>query len=153
MLEHALFAIALLAGSLLFALVEIQIEGPHGWASRLPTWRYERPWTRRLLGARAITGYHLYVHLFVLLLAHLPYLLDLVEPSVAAELRVLAFLVLFWILQDFLWFVLNPAYGIGRFHPRYAWWHAPNWWWIMPRDYWLFMPLGLVLYALSWTSS
>ena len=24
--------------ALLFALAEIEIEGPHGWAERLPTW-------------------------------------------------------------------------------------------------------------------
>ena len=30
----------LLAVSLLTALLEIQIEGPNGWAAKLPTWRY-----------------------------------------------------------------------------------------------------------------
>jgi hypothetical protein len=150
MLEHVLFVLTLCVASLLFALIEIQIEGPDGWASALPTWRYERSWTRRLLGARAVTGYHLYVHLFVLLIAHLPYALGLVRPSMPAELRILSFVILFWVLQDFLWFVLNPAFGIRRFHPAHVWWHAPNWWWIMPRDYWIFTPLGVGLYLLSW---
>ena len=149
MLEHTLFALTLLLSSVLFALVEIQIEGPDGWASRLPTWRLESAWTRRFLGARIVTGYHLYVHLFLLVAAHLPYGLGLLRPSPSAEARILAFLILFWILQDFLWFVLNPSFGIRRFGPRHAWWHAPNWWWIMPRDYWIFTPLGLPLYLLS----
>ncbi|HEY7462216.1 MAG TPA: hypothetical protein VIC59_10115 [Gemmatimonadota bacterium] len=150
MTRHILFLLALLSASTLFALAEIQIEGRHGWASRLPTWRFESPWTRRLLGARAVTGYHLYVQLFMLVALHLPYGLGLARPSLAAELRILSFLLLFWVVQDFLWFVLNPSFGIRRFDARHAWWHAPNWWWIMPRDYWLFTPLGLLLYMLSW---
>ena len=64
----------------------------------------------------------------------------------ALELRVLAFLILFWILEDFLWFVFNPDWGIRRFRPEYVWWHAPNWWGPLPRDYWLFLPLAAGLY-------
>jgi hypothetical protein len=97
-----------------------------------------------------VTGYHLFIHIFVLLLAHLPFALSLVPFSLGAELRILSFLILFWLVEDYLWFVLNPAFGWRRFRREEIWWHAPNWWWIMPRDYWLFGPLGLFLYALSW---
>jgi hypothetical protein len=150
MLEHVTFASGLVTAAFLFALVEVQVEGPHGWASRLPTWRYERPWTRKVLGARAVTGYHLYVHLFFLVMVHLPFILGTVRPSLPLELRILSFVILFWILQDFLWFVLNPSFGIARFRREYVWWHAPNWWGLMPRDYWLFGPLGVLLYVASW---
>src|SRR5215216_3987742 len=40
----------LFAYSLLFALVEVEIEGPHGWAETLPTWYRVRPWYARLFG-------------------------------------------------------------------------------------------------------
>lgn len=139
----------MVAAAALFALLEIQIEGTEGWARSLPTWRVENRWTRRLLGARAITGYHLYVHLFLLLVLHLPFLLHLVAFTWAAEARVVAFWCLFWVLEDFLWFVFNPAYGVRAFTPEKAWWHAPNWWWFMPRDYWIFIPVGLWLYVVS----
>lgn len=150
LLYHITFGVGLLAAASVLALLEIEIEGREGWAGRLPTWRLTNAWTRRLLGARSLTGYHVYVHLFVLILAHLPYLLGLIRPSITAELRILAFLLLLWTLEDFLWFVLNPAYGIRRFRREEIWWHAPTWWWIMPRDYWIFVPLGVALYILSW---
>jgi hypothetical protein len=145
-MRHLLFGMGLLAASALFALLEIQIEDGSGWASALPTWRYQTAWTRRVLGARAITGYHIYFHLFVALMAHLPYVLGAAAPSWSLELRILSFLIFFWVVEDFLWFVLNPAFGIRRFRRDLIWWHAPNWWGIMPRDYWIFLPPGLALY-------
>jgi hypothetical protein len=149
-LQHLVFAGFLILTSLLFALVEIQIEGPHGWASALPTWRYESRFTRLLLGNRAITGYHVFFQFFVIALLHLPYALGVGPLSAAVELRILSFAALFWVIEDFLWFVCNPAFGVKAFNPERAWWHAPNWWLIMPRDYWLFLPLGILLYVLSW---
>jgi hypothetical protein len=148
---HVAFFGTLFAAAAIFALLEIEIEGGSGWASNLPTWRFENRWTRLLLGSRQVTGYHLYVHLFVLILLHLPFALGLSMPGLHAEARILAFLVLFWILEDFLWFVFNPAYGVRRFNPESVWWHAPAWWWIMPREYWIFTPIGLGLYVWSWT--
>jgi hypothetical protein len=149
-LPHLTYLAALLALSAAFAQLEIEIEGSAGWASGLPTWRVENRWTRRLLGARALTGYHLFIHIVVFILAHLPFALALVPFSWGLELRILSFLVLFWLVEDYLWFVLNPAFGWRRFRRELIWWHAPNWWWIMPRDYWLFGPLGVLLYILSW---
>jgi hypothetical protein len=146
---HLLFTVAVLLVSILFALVEIQIEGPHGWASRLPTWRIENRWTRWLCGSRPLTGYHLYVWLFVLAVAHLPFLLALCPWSWPAQLRIAAFLILFWIVEDFLWFALNPAFGLRRFRRRDVWWHARAWWWIMPREYWLGIPAALAIYWLA----
>lgn len=147
---HLAFAGTVLAAALTFALLEIQIEGSRGWAAGLPTWRVENRWTRIFFGRRALTGYHLYVHLFLGVLVHLPFALGFAAFSWRGEARIAAFLVLFWILEDFLWFVLNPAFGVGRFTPEHAWWHAPSWWWIMPREYWIFAPMAVALYAWSW---
>lgn len=61
----------------------------------------------------------------------------------------LSFFILFWILEDWLWFVLNPAYGIRKFRKEHVWWHAKDWWWIMPRDYWIFLPVGIWLLVIS----
>lgn len=147
---HLAFVFGLIAAAAFFALLEIQVEGRAGWASNLPTWRVENRWTRLLLGSRAITGYHVYAHLFVLVALHLPFALGLAPLTWQAEARVLAFLILFWILEDFLWFVFNRDFGIARFTREHVWWHAPAWWWIMPREYWIFAPIGLALYILSW---
>jgi hypothetical protein len=150
-LAHFLFVVALVAIAAAFARLEIEIEGREGWAAALPTWRIENRWTRWLLGSRPITGYHVWVHVFVLLFLHLPYAASLVRPSWATEFRLLAFLVLFWILEDFLWFVLNPAYGLARFRQEHVWWYARSWWGFFPREYWLFLPIGIALYIASWT--
>jgi hypothetical protein len=39
-------------------------------------------------------------------------------------------------LEDFLWFVLNPAYGLEHFSAAYIPWHK-HWWWFAPSDYWI----------------
>lgn len=145
-MSHLIFFSLLAAAAAAFAVLEVHIEGGSGWARSLPTWRFSNRWTRALIGAREITGYHVWVHLFVFLIAHLPYAIAPELLGWGVELRILAFLVFFWILEDFLWFVFNPAFGVRRFTPRHAWWHADSWWAFMPRDYWIFLPLGLLLY-------
>jgi hypothetical protein len=46
---HLLLLLAwVLAMAVIFAKVEIHIEGPHGWAAKLPTWRIEDHWLLRL---------------------------------------------------------------------------------------------------------
>jgi len=148
-MPHLQFVIAVTVVATLFALAEIQIEGPHGWAVNLPAWRVENRWTRLFYSAKPLTGYHLYTQLFTLALIHLPFALGLVAWSGKMEARVLAFFILFWVVEDFLWFILNPAFGLKRFKREHIWWHAPTWWWIMPRDYWIFTPIGILLYGVS----
>lgn len=146
---HGVFFLAVAVTALLFALVEIQVEGADGWAAKLPTWRVENRWTRIFYGGRPLTGYHLWVQLFVLAMVHVPVGMGFVAPGLAVEARVLAFMGFFWILEDFLWFVINPAYGISKFRAEHVPWHGHQWWWFMPRDYWLFLPLAGLLYWLS----
>ena len=67
-----------------------------------------------------------------------------------AEARIFAFLILFWTVEDFLWFVANPAYGLKRFTPKHIPWHRRSWWGIMPRDYWIMPPIAGLLYWLSY---
>lgn len=144
------FAAPLIAASIIFALLEIQIEGPDGWAAALPTWRVENRWTRLFWGGRPLTGYHVYVQAFVLLMLHLPLALGVLRPSLPIEIRLLAFLTLFWVLEDFVYFVLNPAFGVRRFSKSHIPWH-PHWWWFLPREYWIFTPIGIALYLWSRT--
>jgi hypothetical protein len=152
-MPHALFIVTLGIAAVLFALLEIQIEGPHGWAASLPTWRVDNRWTRLFYSSKPLTGYHLYTQLFALALVHLPFALRMAPLTWRMEARVLSFFILFWVLEDFLWFLLNPAFGLKRFRPENIWWHAPKWWWIMPRDYWVFIPVGILLYRLSYANS
>ncbi len=149
MTNHLVFFAFLIVVSGFFSLIEIQSEGQNGWAAKCPTWKIENQWTRKFFNGKPLTGYHLYFLLFMIFIAHLPYGLSFVPVSLANELKIISFLIFFFILEDFLWFVFNPAYGIRKFKSENIWWHAPNWWWIMPRDYWIFTPIAMALYILS----
>jgi hypothetical protein len=147
--EHLLFFGGLGLTALVFALLEVEIEGSKGWASGLPTWRYDGRFARMLFGGRTVTGYHVYAHAAVFLFLHSSYFIGRVPFTWSTESRILAFLILFWIIEDFLWFVVNPAYGVRGFRPSEARWHRRSWWWIMPREYWIFLPVAVALYLLG----
>ncbi|MCX6678560.1 MAG: hypothetical protein NTU95_11555 [Methanothrix sp.] len=147
--EEFIFCFYLVIVSAVLALLEIQIEGANGWAKELPTWRIENKWTTTFMSGKPLTGYHAYLIAFIVLLAHMPYFLGFVIPSISIEMRLISLIILLFIVEDFLWFVLNPAYGIRKFKPQYIWWHASSWWWIMPRDYYIFGLIGISLYLLS----
>jgi hypothetical protein len=132
---------ALLLGAF-FANVEIQIEGGSGWAESLPTWRIEHHWLLDIFwGGRPMTGYHVWVFSFMALFFHFPAVFA-ARWNLRVESRILACISLFWVSEDFLWFVFNPAFGVVRFGPAFVPWH-PHWWWVAPPDYWI----GLVACA------
>lgn len=132
----------------LFAQVEIQIEGAAGWAAALPTWRIEKHWLLDIMwGGRPLTGYHVWVFSFMALVFHLP-MFFASHWSWRHESRVLGGLMLFWIAEDFLWFVLNPAFGIAKFDPATIPWHK-HWLLGMPTDYLTFSAFGLLLITAS----
>lgn len=149
MFEALLFFSVLFVASLVFALLEIQIEGGTGWAASLPTWRLRIPALDVLFGERPLTGYHVYAFLFVGLAVHVPLIIEPALFSSARAVRLLAFVVLFWILEDFLWFALNPMFGLRRFRADQVWWHGRRWPAFLPLAYWIFLPVGLALYFLS----
>lgn len=139
--------IALLAA--LFAQVEIQIEGPNGWAADLPTWRLTaEPPLEFLFGGREITGYHAFIFTFMLAAFHLPLVLT-GKFSLRLEGRILGSLMLFWIFEDALWFAMNPAYGLARLTPQAAPWH-PHWAFGVPVDYLVLPFIGAALILFSY---
>jgi hypothetical protein len=134
-----------LALAFLFANVEIQIEGTGGWAANLPTWRIEHHWLLDMfLGGRAMTGYHAWVFSFIFLVFHFPMIVGW-RFTLRDECHAIACLMMFWIVEDFLWFVVNPAFGIGRFTPFDATWHK-HWLWHAPVEYWVFLPIAVLLF-------
>lgn len=101
------------------AILEIQIEGPHGWAKNLPTWK-PQPGNlagkiySKIMSGKELTGYHAAMFTFVALIFHLPYVFGL---SLTFEhwLQTLSLFFLFIALWDFLWFVFNPHYPLKYF--------------------------------------
>jgi len=88
-----------------------------------------------------MTGYHAWAFSLVALFFHFPLIFS-GDYSWPAEQRALACIMLFWVSEDFLWFVLNPAFGLRRFAKTHAGWHR-HWWLGAPIEYWIFTPLGL----------
>jgi hypothetical protein len=135
----------ILLTALLFAQVEIQIEGAQGWAGGLPTWRIDsNPWLSVFFGGRPVTGYHLFVFSFMLVAFHFPIALA-GRWTWRSEALILGSLMLFWIIEDALWFVMNPAFGIHCLSPAGAPWH-PHWILGLPIDYFVFTTMAAGLW-------
>jgi hypothetical protein len=132
-----------------FAKAEIEIEGDAGWAANLPTWRIEEHWLLDAFwGGRAMTGYHAWVFSFIALFFHFP-IFFLAHWSWPLEMRIIASIMLFWVMEDFLWFIINPAFGWKRFHPDLVRWHK-HWACGAPVDYWIFSAISTALFWYSY---
>ena len=130
-----LFAIVIV-----LALLEIQIEGQYPWAEKLPTWR------KKLKGiSKDITGYHIYLATFVLLLFHLPYIFGR-NFTIPNELKLLSLIILISVNEDFLWNIFNPnpKFGTKNFKKNYG--HLFNkFFFYIPSDYYFSVILSLLL--------
>lgn len=138
--------------ALALAFLEVQIEGEQGWARQLPCWRpkgtrwFSRVFSKVMSG-KELTGYHIGVFSFAALVLHIPYVWG-VPWSVAGELGTISIFFLFVVVWDLLWFVINPHYGILKFHPGCAVWHK-TWIGIAPIDYYGAIVLSFLFYALN----
>ena len=139
------FGLAFLT-AVLFALLEIQIEGKNGWAGKLPTWRRKNRFIRWILGNKEFTGYHFYLWLFIFSLLHIT--LIFLEWSLKKELILISFYILLLRLEDFFWFVLNPDYGIKKFKKEFIPWHS-SWIGPLPVSYYLSFLIWIVLFIIG----
>lgn len=130
------------------AKLEINIEGKHGWAENLPTWRKKYRAMKLFWGKSPLTGYHTWLFASVLAFLHFPFFLA-GEWSLVWELRMGSLYFLFWILEDYLWFVLNPNFGLKKFNKENIPWH-PNWLGPLPMSYYRFFVAGVLLLILSY---
>ena len=130
------------------AKLEINIEGKHGWAENLPTWRRKYKAMNLFWGKSPLTGYHLWLFASIFVFFHFPFFLA-GEWSPAWELRITSLYFFFWIIEDFLWFILNPHFGISKFNKENIPWH-PHWYGPMPMSYYRFFIGGILLAFLSY---
>ena len=140
-----MFAFYILVFGIFLALLEIEIEGEHGWAKHLPTWRKNR--TSSLGFFRSITGYHTILFLMILFLNHIVYIGFFGWSGIIDEMMIIAFHLLLIIYWDFLWFVLNPHFTYKKFRQEHIPWYTDSEWIAgFPVDYWYALGLsgGLV---------
>ncbi len=141
MSELVLFLSYVIVTAGLLSKVEINIEGKHGYAEKLPVeWRTNNKWMRLFLTG---TSYHLYMGLFLLAMLHSAILIT--GWTLRGELLILSFLAFVTVAEDFLWFVLNPHYGIRKFRRREIAWFKDRWF-LVPLWYWFYLPSGVILY-------
>lgn len=124
---------------LALAALEVQIEGKYGWVKNLPTWRIRSKIFGFFMGGKDLTGYLFYMLIILLLFFHLPFFGG-VPWTWEAELEIIFLFLLFSVFWDFLWFVLNPYYGLKRFKKSYVYWHN-HWAFGVPLDY----PRGVLI--------
>jgi hypothetical protein len=144
----------IIEGLYLFALchilarVEIHIEGPHGWAVNLPTWRWGPSWFLDLTNGKELTGYHLWLTLFLIGMFHLP--LVFAGFSLALWAKCASSYVLTTTAWDLQWFVWNPAWGFNALRTRDVPWFRRKLAGL-PVDYFAAYAASAVLTALIWS--
>lgn len=127
---------------LLLALLEIEIEGPVGWAKNLPTKRFKLGFYKK--AGKDITGYHLILQVFLLLFMHLPLVLER-RFNWELEILIITQYLFFLVYWDFLWIVLNPHYRLKKFKKGGdISWHA-SWLMGLPTEYWLGILIAVFL--------
>ncbi len=131
------------------AKLEINIEGQSGWAKNLPTWRIKNKLTKFFLGETPLTGYHTWLFGMMFVLYHFPFVVG-VDWSLQLELQFIAAFLFFSVTEDFLWFILNPNFGIKKFRKNYVPWHKI---WIgpIPRNYIFVVTAVILILSLSFS--
>ena len=131
--------------SIIHALWEIQIEGHNGWAKRLPCWRLN-VFFRKLLGGKPLTGYHVYMMILFITLFHGAFLF--IQWNWEAERKMIALLCWYFVIEDFLWFLLNKHYRWKNFWQQNIEWHK-RWFFHLPISYWIAIILGIILFIIK----
>jgi hypothetical protein len=129
------------------ALEELEIEGrtKHGWARCLPTKRFNNKIINILL-CKELTAYHIFILLMLLIIFHGCYLF--IHFNLKIECIIIGLLLYYIIFEDFLWFLLNPCYGIKGFKKGYISWHK-RFFCFLPVSYWWGMIIGTGLLILG----
>lgn len=141
-INAAIFGIFLWVLCYLLANLEVQIEGANGWASQLPTWRSFDPRLTWIFGGRPVTGYHVYLNLLLLSFFHFP--LVLAGFSWEKEARLLSGFMLLAVVWDFLWFVVNPHFGMQKYSAENIWWFK-HWVFGFPVDYYFGIVMSFIV--------
>lgn len=147
---HLFFILFLFISASFLALMEIQIEGKYGWAEKLPTWKkYNKGMGISKLfydPNQPITGYHFYLSLFLFTLIHFIFLF--IPWTFRKEILIISFYILLTTIEDFLWILYNPDYGLKKFNKQSIKWQT-NWFLGLPLPYWPKVPLGIILYLIG----
>ena len=107
-------------------LIEIELEAAHGWCKNIPT-------AKNVIGT--FTLYHIYMMIFMTVVISMIFIPRFVIACQTSEFtpwsavcHFLFYLLAWFLIEDFLWFVLNPYYTIQKYTQKNIPWHTK---WIM----------------------
>ena len=101
----------------IWAALEVQVEGKCGWATELPT--------KPFFGTK-FTWYHALMNSMVFMIVFM---------SVKWSWRVPYWISGLFLIEDFMWFIINPYFGMKNYNSENVWWHS--WWYGQPSGNWL----------------
>ena len=111
--------------ALLYSLLEIEIEGKDGWAKKLPTFTIKKGIFKNF------TFYHILMNMIVILTNTFP-IFNSIGINKKALFLSIYFNTLWFLVEDFLWFVFNPYYTIKKYNKNIDWHSNQKWLFGMP---------------------
>ena len=105
--------------SVLYALIEIELEAGCGWGVNIPT--------SQVMKSSHFTWYHMYMRLFLAVMCIGIWWFRYYELPWWKKVLIAGFFLTFiLLLEDFFWFVLNPYFGLKKYNKDNIPWHT-NW--------------------------
>lgn len=129
--------------ALLFSLLEIEIEGENGWCKKIPTFTIKKGIFKNF------TFYHIIMNVIVILTnIFFEFLHN--GFNINSLLYSIFYVTLWFLTEDFLWFVLNPFYTLKKYNKDSIIWHSNQLWILgMPmHNYICFTIMGSIAYFL-----
>jgi len=96
-------------------MLEIEIEGETGgWAKNIPT---------SPSGIGKFTNYHIIMNIMIILVVF--YSTFIITNNIYI---VIYFIIIWFVIEDFCWFVLNPYFTLDKYTKKDIWWHSNQHW-------------------------
>jgi hypothetical protein len=129
------------------AKMERTIESDEGgWGKNLPCKKIEHPILILIIG-KHIMQYHLWMLILFILIFHIPFIF--IDWSIKKELIVLGLYCLYWVIEDFMWFVESKDYGIMKLFKKECEWHK-RYTAGLPRSYFYGLIMGFLLLIIGY---
>lgn len=94
---------------------EAYVEGKYPWAGRQVGWKIKM--TKHI----SLTAYHFWVYIMFIFFLGLPFLIEGWDTKLFGI--ILSATCLGLIVEDFLWFIINPFYSLKKFNPKDVYWY------------------------------
>ena len=131
-------ALFIFSYSTLYSLLEIELEAKEGWCKNLPT--------PVVLGN--FTLYHVLMNIIVIISILKVYVKDI--TSLEDITQAIFYIAAWFLIEDFMWFVLNPHFTIDKYKKEHIWWHARRpWYFGIPEHNFIGILVMFVCYCLS----